>query len=554
MCSIFCVLDIKTDAAALRPKALEYSRLLRHRGPDWSGIYNNDNAILVHERLAIVDTENGAQPLYNRNRNHVLAVNGEIYNHKQLAELHTDDYEFLTHSDCEVILPLYEKYGSEFVDHLQGMFAFVLYNETDNSYLVARDHMGIIPLYTGHDEDGNFYVSSEMKALMPICKTVSEFPPGHILDSKDGELKKYYVRDWHDYDAVADNSSSKDDLRHALEESVKSHLMTDVPYGVLLSGGLDSSLVSAITQKFAARRVEENDLSEAWWPKVHSFAVGLKGSPDLEAAQKVADSIGTVHHSIHFTEQEGIDALKEVIYHLETYDVTTVRASTPMYLMARKIKAMGIKMVLSGEGADEIFGGYLYFHKAPNAQEFHEETNRKLSKLHMFDCLRANKAMSAWGVEARVPFLDKHFMDVAMRLNPADKMCGNGKMEKGILRSSFEGYLPKEILWRQKEQFSDGVGYSWIDSLKEFVEAQVSDQQMESAAFKFPVNTPDTKEAYFYRSIFEEHFPVPSAAECVPGGKSVACSTAEALAWDESFSKMADPSGRAVLSVHNDSY
>ena len=393
-----------------------------------------------------------------------------------------------------------------------------------------------------------------MKALMPICKTVSEFPPGHVLDSKDGEVKKYYNRDWHDYAAVENNASSKEELRHALEESVKSHLMTDVPYGVLLSGGLDSSLISAITQKFAARRVEENDLSEAWWPKVHSFAVGLEGSPDLEAAQKVADSIGTIHHSIHFTEQEGIDALREVIYHLETYDVTTIRASTPMYLMARKIKAMGIKMVLSGEGADEIFGGYLYFHKAPNAKEFHEETNRKLSKLHMFDCLRANKAMSAWGIEARVPFLDKHFMDVAMRLNPADKMCGNGKMEKGILRSSFEGYLPKEILWRQKEQFSDGVGYSWIDSLKEFVEAQVSDQQLANATFKFPVNTPDTKEAYFYRSIFEEHFPVPSAADCVPGGKSVACSTVEALAWDESFSKLADPSGRAVLSVHNDSY
>lgn len=554
MCSIFCILDIKTDAKALRPKALEYSRLLRHRGPDWSGIYNNDNAILVHERLAIVDTENGAQPLYNRNRNHVLAVNGEIYNHKALAEQNAGDYEFQTRSDCEVILPLYEKYGSGFVDQLHGMFAFVLYNETDNSYLVARDHIGIIPLYTGHDEHGNFYVSSEMKALMPICKTVSEFPPGHILDSKDGELKKYYHRDWQDYAAVENNSSSKEELRHALEESVKSHLMTDVPYGVLLSGGLDSSLISAITQKFAARRVEENDLSEAWWPKVHSFAVGLEGSPDLEAAQKVADSIGTIHHTIHFTEQEGIDALKEVIYHLETYDVTTIRASTPMYLMARKIKAMGIKMVLSGEGADEIFGGYLYFHKAPNAQEFHEETNRKLNKLHMFDCLRANKAMSAWGIEARVPFLDKEFMDVAMRLNPADKMCGNGKMEKGILRASFEGYLPKEILWRQKEQFSDGVGYSWIDSLKVFVDNQVSDQQLANAAFKFPVNTPDTKEAYFYRSVFEEHFPVASAANCVPGGKSVACSTAEALAWDESFSKMADPSGRAVLSVHNDSY
>ena len=554
MCSIFCILDIKNGAAALRPKALEFSRLLRHRGPDWSGIYNNDNAILVHERLAIVDTENGAQPLYNQNRNHVLAVNGEIYNHTALALEYSSDYEFQTRSDCEVILPLYEQFGSGFVDKLQGMFAFVLYNETDNSYLIARDHMGIIPLYTGYDEEGNFYVASEMKALMPICKTVSEFPPGHILDSRDGELKKYYNRDWQDYAAVENNPSSKDELRAALEESVKSHLMTDVPYGVLLSGGLDSSLISAITQKFAARRVEENDLSEAWWPKVHSFAVGLEGSPDLIAAQKVADSIGTIHHAIHFTEQEGIDALREVIYHLETYDVTTIRAATPMYLMARKIKAMGIKMVLSGEGADEIFGGYLYFHKAPNAQEFHEETNRKLSKLHMFDCLRANKAMSAWGIEARVPFLDKNFMDVAMRLNPADKMCGNGKMEKGILRSAFEGYLPKEILWRQKEQFSDGVGYSWIDSLKEYISAQVSDQQLASASFKFPVNTPDTKEAYFYRNIFEGHFPLASAAECVPGGKSVACSTVEALAWDESFSKMADPSGRAVLSVHNDSY
>ncbi len=554
MCSIFCILDIKADAAALRPKALEYSRLLRHRGPDWSGIYNNDNAILVHERLSIVDTENGAQPLYNQNRNHVLAVNGEIYNHKKLAQELNVEYKFKTHSDCEVILPLYEEFGTSFIDKLEGMFAFVLYNETDNSYLVARDHLGIIPLYTGLDEDGNFYVSSEMKALMPICKTVSEFPPGHILDSRVGELQQYYQRDWHEFSAIENNVSDKKELREALEDSVKSHLMTDVPYGVLLSGGLDSSLISAITQKFAARRVEENGLEEAWWPKLHSFAVGLEGSPDLVAAKKVADSIGTIHHSIHFTEQEGIDALREVIYHLETYDVTTIRASTPMYLMARKIKAMGIKMVLSGEGADELFGGYLYFHKAPNAKEFHEELNRKLDKLHMFDCLRANKSMSAWGIEARVPFLDKNFMDVAMRLNPADKMCGNGKMEKGILRSAFEGYLPKEILWRQKEQFSDGVGYSWIDSLKEYVEEQVSDQQLENAQFKFPVNTPDTKEAYLYRCVFEDKFPLASAADCVPGGKSVACSTPEALAWDESFSKMADPSGRAVLSVHNESY
>ena len=554
MCSIFCILDIKTGADALRPKALEYSRLLRHRGPDWSGIYNNDHAILVHERLSIVDTEHGAQPLYNSDKSKILAVNGEIYNHKALANQHTPDYDFQTASDCEIIIPMFEKFGTDFVDKLQGMFAFCLYNEQDNSYLIARDHMGIIPLYTGYDAEGNFYVASEMKALMPICKTVAEFPPGHILDSRVGKVEKYYQRNWQKYSAIKDNNTSKEKIREALEESVKSHLMTDVPYGVLLSGGLDSSLISAITQKFAARRIEENDLSEAWWPKVHSFACGLAGSPDLIAAKTVAESIGTIHHSIIFTEQEGIDALKEVIYHLETYDVTTIRASTPMYLMARKIKAMGIKMVLSGEGADEIFGGYLYFHKAPNAEEFHNELLRKLDKLHMFDCLRANKSMSAWGIEARVPFLDKNFMDVAMRINPEDKMCGNGKMEKAILRSSFEGYLPKEILWRQKEQFSDGVGYSWIDGLKQHVEAQVSDQQLASAEFKFPVNTPDTKEAYFYRGIFEENFPLASAADCVPGGKSVACSTPEALAWDESFATMADPSGRAVQSVHNDSY
>ncbi len=554
MCSIFGILDIKTGADALRPQALEYSRLLRHRGPDWSGIYNNDHAILVHERLSIVDTEHGAQPLYNEDKTNVLAVNGEIYNHKALEADLNVDFDFKTASDCEVILPLYKEFGVDFVDKLQGMFAFIVYDANTNSYLVARDHIGIIPLYTGYDADGNFYVASEMKALMPICKTVSEFPPGHILDSRVGKLQRYYKRNWQQYAAIKDNTTSKTKLREALEESVKSHLMTDVPYGVLLSGGLDSSLISAITQKFASRRIEENDLSEAWWPKVHSFACGLEGSPDLVAAQTVADSIGTIHHSVIFTEQEGIDALKEVIYHLETYDVTTIRASTPMYLMARKIKAMGIKMVLSGEGADEIFGGYLYFHKAPNAQEFHEELNRKLDRLHKFDCLRANKSMSAWGIEARVPFLDKNFMDVAMRINPEDKMCGNGKMEKAILRASFEGYLPEEILWRQKEQFSDGVGYSWIDGLKAHVEAQVTDQQLESASYKFPVNTPDSKEAYFYRCVFEEKYPLASAADCVIGGKSVACSTQEALAWDESFQNNADPSGRAVLSVHNESY
>ena len=554
MCSIFGVLDIKTDVKALRQQALQLSKLLRHRGPDWSGVWNDDNAILVHERLAIVDTENGAQPLINPNRNHILAVNGEIYNHKNLEKNLNVDYQFQTKSDCEVILPLYLEHGADFIDQLQGMFAFILYDAEQQRYLVARDHIGIIPLYYGYDEHGQLYVASELKALVPVCKQMQEFPPGHYFDSKVGKLVKYYQRDWMSYDAVKDNPADLGELKAALEQSVKSHLMSDVPYGVLLSGGLDSSLISAITQQFARTRVEDNDQSEAWWPRLHSFAVGLQGSPDLAAARKVADSIGTVHHEVHFTVQEGIDSLRDVVYFLETYDVTTIRASTPMYLMARKIKAMGIKMVLSGEGSDEIFGGYLYFHKAPNAKEFHEETLRKLDRLHMFDCNRANKAMSAWGIEARVPFLDKHFMDTAMRLNPQAKMCGGGKMEKHILREAFEGSLPKEILWRQKEQFSDGVGYSWIDSLKAYAEKEVTDQQMATAAFRFPVNTPDTKEGYLYRTIFEEHFPHPAAIACVPGGKSVACSTPEALAWDAKMAQLTDPSGRAVRDVHEQAY
>lgn len=554
MCSIFGVLDIKTDVKALRQQALQLSKLLRHRGPDWSGVWNNDNAILVHERLAIVDTENGAQPLINDNRNHILAVNGEIYNHKQLEKGLATPYPFKTKSDCEVILPLYLEHGSDFIDMLQGMFAFILYDGEQNRYLIARDHIGIIPLYYGYDEHGQLYVASELKALVPVCKQIKEFPPGHYFDSKIGELRQYYKRDWMSFDAVKDNPADLGDLKAALEHSVKSHLMSDVPYGVLLSGGLDSSLTSVIAQQFAKRRVEDDDQSEAWWPRLHSFAVGLAGSPDLVAAQKVADAIGTVHHTVHFTVQEGLDALRDVIYFLETYDVTTIRASTPMYLMARKIKAMGIKMVLSGEGSDELFGGYLYFHKAPNAKEFHEETLRKLNRLHMFDCNRANKAMSAWGIEARVPFLDKEFMDVAMRLNPQAKMCGGGKMEKHILRQAFDGVLPDEILWRQKEQFSDGVGYSWIDSLKAHAEKEVTDQQMATASFRFPVNTPDSKEAYYYRVIFEEHFPHAGAISCVPGGKSVACSTPEALAWDEKMAQLTDPSGRAVRDVHTQGY
>ncbi|HAB80230.1 MAG TPA: asparagine synthase B [Glaciecola sp.] len=552
MCGIFGILDIKSDVAELRTQALELSKLLRHRGPDWSGIWNNDKAILCHERLAIVDVDTGAQPLISSNGKQALAVNGEIYNHKALADEYAADYDFATKSDCEVIIPLYQRFGPEFIDKLEGMFAFVIYDETNNTYLIARDHIGIIPLYTGYDENGNFYVASEMKALVPVCKTVSEFPPGHYLDSSTGKLVKYYQRDWMSYDAVKDNETNLEDLKAAFEKAVKSHLMSDVPYAVLLSGGLDSSLVSAVAAQYVAKRVEDGDQSDAWWPRLHSFAVGLEGAPDLLAAKKVADMIGTVHHEVHFTIQEGLDAIRDVIYYLETYDTTTIRAATPMYLMTRKIKAMGIKMVLSGEGADEIFGGYLYFHKAPNAKEFHEETVRKLDRLHMFDCARANKSTSAWGVEARVPFLDKEFIDVAMRLNPKDKMCVDGKMEKWILRKAFDDntYLPDEVLWRQKEQFGDGVGYSWIDSIRDFVAEQVSDQQLANAGFRFPINTPDTKEGYFYRTIFEGYFPQESAAQCVPGGKSIACSTVEALEWDASFKNNADPSGRSMKDVH----
>ncbi|MCL1126380.1 asparagine synthase B [Shewanella surugensis] len=554
MCSIFAILDIHSDVTALRQVALEMSKLLRHRGPDWSGIYSSDNAILAHERLAIVDIDNGAQPLISQDGNLILAVNGEIYNHKELKAALGDKYQYQTLSDCEVILALYQEYSVDFLDKLNGIFAFVLYDKTKNSYLIGRDHMGIIPLYTGRDVDGQFYIASEMKALMPVCKTVDIFAPGHYLSSDSGQPQRYYQRDWREFSEVADNPASIEEVRDALEAAVKRQLMSDVPYGVLLSGGLDSSVISAITQTFAKHRIENDSETNAWWPQLHSFAVGLEGAPDLIAAKKVADAIGTIHHEMTFTFQDGLDALKDVIYHLETYDVTTIRAATPMYLMARKIKAMGIKMVLSGEGADELFGGYLYFHKAPNAQAFHEELVRKLDKLHLFDCLRANKAMAAWGLEARVPFLDKEFMDVAMRINPEAKMSKDGRIEKHILRQAFEHKLPAEVTWRQKEQFSDGVGYSWIDGLKEHAEIQVSDKQLASAEFKFPYNTPTTKEAYFYRGFFETHFPLPSAAETVPGGKSVACSTPEALAWDESLQNIVDPSGRAVQSVHDSAY
>jgi asparagine synthase (glutamine-hydrolysing) len=530
------------------------SKKVRHRGPDWSGIFYCEKAILAHERLSIVDPQSGGQPLYSGDRNLILAVNGEIYNHQEIRKRYESTYEFRTHSDCEVILPLYRDKGPGFLEEMNGIFAFALYDREKDCYFIARDHIGIIPLYMGWDQFGNFYVASELKALEGICNRIEEFLPGHYLYSKDGVMRKWYTRDWMDYSAVKTNSTSIDDLKSALEASVHRQLMSDVPYGVLLSGGLDSSVVSAIAKKYAPRRIESGDKVEAWWPQLHSFAIGLIGSPDLAAARKVADHIGTVHHEINFTIEEGIDAVRDVIYHIETYDVTSVRASTPMYLMARVIKSMGVKMVLSGEGADEIFGGYLYFHKAPNPKALHEETVRKLSKLHLYDCLRANKSLAAWGVEGRVPFLDKEFLDVAMRLNPADKMVTKDRIEKWVLRKAFEDYLPASVAWRQKEQFSDGVGYNWIDSLKALTSKEVSDDQLANAKFRFPINPPMSKEEYYYRSIFSEHFPSNSAAACVPSVPSVACSTAEALAWDASFQNNIDPSGRAVKNVHLDSY
>lgn len=556
MCGIVCLFDAKQKTEILRPQVLEMSKKIRHRGPDWSGIFQNEKVIFSHERLAIVDPTSGKQPLFSKDKKIVLAVNGEIYNHRELR-LEFPEYDFQTESDCEVIIPLFQKYGKNFVDKLNGIFAFAIYDIKNDIYFVARDHMGICPLYQGWDKNGNYYVASELKALEGICKTIENFLPGHFLFSLDGyEMQQWYKRDWEDYENVKDNSTDIAALRKSLEDAVHRQLMSDVPYGVLLSGGLDSSIISAVTAKYSRNRIESGDTQEAWYPRLHSFAVGLEGSPDLIAAQKAADHIGSIHHEVHFTIQEGLDAVRDVIYHLETYDVTTIRASTPMYLLARVIKSMGIKMVLSGEGSDELFGGYLYFHKAPNAKEFHEENVRKLGKLHLYDCLRANKSLMSWGIEGRVPFLDKEFMDVAMRINPKDKMvtAHEPKIEKWILRKAFEDLLPENITWRQKEQFSDGVGYSWIDSLKAKAEEEVSDEMMTNSKFRFPLNTPQNKEEYRYRTIFEEHFPSETAAATVPSVPSVACSTPIALEWDEAFKNANDPSGRAVLSVHEDSY
>ena len=539
------------------------SQKIRHRGPDWSGIYCGGSAILAHERLSIVDPESGGQPLFSPDKKQVLAVNGEIYNHQDIRADFAGRYTFQTGSDCEVILALYREWrdaadkavGVETImERLNGIYAFALYDAERDEYLIARDPIGVIPLYIGYDDDGKVYVASELKALEGQCDRYEPFLPGHYYYSRTGKMVRYYRRDWMEYDNVKDNAASVEAIHNALEASVRRQLMSDVPYGVLLSGGLDSSVISAIAEKFAANRVEDEGQTRAWWPRLHSFAVGLKGAPDLAKARMVAEHIGTVHHEINYTIQEGLDAIRDVIYFIETYDVTTVRASTPMYLLARVIKSMGIKMVLSGEGADEIFGGYLYFHKAPDARAFHDETVRKLSKLYLYDCLRANKSLSAWGVEGRVPFLDTEFLDVAMRTNPEAKMCPGQTMEKKIVREAFADMLPAEVAWRQKEQFSDGVGYSWIDTLKQITASAVSDEQMEHAAERFPINPPRNKEEYYYRSIFAEHFPSDSAARSVPSVPSVACSTAEALAWDAAFKNMNDPSGRAVAGVHEQAY
>ena len=550
MCGFIGIYDSKAGRQATREKGLKMSSRIRHRGPDWSGVYSSERCTLCHERLAIVDPLSGGQPLYSPDRKQILAVNGEIYNHKSIREEFKGRYEFQTGSDCEVILALYREYGNSFLDRLNGIFAFALYDEEKQCYLSARDPVGVIPLFIGFDECGTVYVASEMKALEGMCERYEPFLPGHLYDSREGVMRRWYERDWFEYDAVKDSTLDPSLLRSGPEDAVRRQLMSDVPYGDLLSGGIDSSVISAIASKFSSRRIETEGKSEAWWPRLHSFAIGLKGAPDLEKARVVAEHIGTVHHEVNYTVQEGLDALRDVIYHIETYDVTTVRASTPMYLLARYIRSMGIKMVLSGEGADEVFGGYLYFHKAPDARAFHEETVRKLGKLHLYDCLRANKTLLAWGVEGRVPFLDKEFLDIAMRINPEKKMCPGKEIEKKVVREAFSDMLPESVAWRQKEQFSDGVGYSWIDSLKEMTSKAVSDEQMKHAAERFPIHTPMNKEEYYYRSIFSELFPSNSAALSVPSVPSVACSSAEALQWDPSFKGVNDPSGRAVTDIH----
>lgn len=561
MCGILAVLNSTDEGPDMRSRVLARSRRQRHRGPDWSGMHQHGNNFLAHERLAIIDPASGDQPLFNEDKSIIVAVNGEIYNYKALMQ-HIKEKcpgkKFATQSDCEVISHLYELHGSECASMLDGFFAFIVLDTRDNSFFLARDPIGVTCMYIGWGKDGSVWVANEMKCLKDDCVRFQQFPPGHYYSSKEGEFKRYFNPKFYtDFDAKPERFPSEPldlpKLRAAFEKAVEKRLMSDVPFGVLLSGGLDSSLVAACAKRIIGER-------GTLWGNLHSFCVGLEGSPDLIAARQVADYLKTDHHEFNFTVQEGIDAISDVIYHIETYDVTTIRASTPMFLMSRKIKALGVKMVVSGEGSDEVFGGYLYFHKAPNKEEFHSETVRKIQALHKFDCLRANKSTMAWGVEARVPFLDKEFLDVAMSIDPAEKMIdkSKGRIEKYILRKAFDTpedpYLPAEVLWRQKEQFSDGVGYSWIDGLKAHAEELITDAQLKAAEHRYPDNTPTTKEGYWYRTMFEQHFPQRAAADTVPGGPSVACSTAAAIAWDASWAGKNDPSGRAVAGVHDSAY
>ncbi|CAG8959693.1 hypothetical protein HYFRA_00001598 [Hymenoscyphus fraxineus] len=566
------------DAKAFKPTALKMAKQCRHRGPDWSGSYMANNTILAHERLSIVGVESGAQPLTNADQSIALAVNGEIYNHRLVRKNLETPYHFKTHSDCEVIIPLYMKYGVDAPKYLDGMFSFVLYDKEQDRVIAARDPIGITSFYQGWSSTmpGAVFFASELKCLVGVCDKIVAFPPGHVYDSKTDKVTRYFEPSWWDAEKVPTTPVDLKKVRESLEKSVRKRLMAEVPYGVLLSGGLDSSLVASIAQretlrlKAAAQEQIDNGQAEkpldedhgeglvgidddnklstvTYLPQLNSFSIGLPGAPDTQAALKVAKYLGTKHHDMTFEIEDGLNALSDVIYHLETYDVTTIRASTPMFLLSRKIKAMGVKMVLSGEGADEIFGGYLYFHAAPDSKAFHAETVARVKNLHVADCLRANKSTSAWGLEARVPFLDKEFLETTMNIDPQDKMITKEKIEKHILRSAFDTknepgakpYLPDEILWRQKEQFSDGVGYGWIDALKDNAELHVTDEMMKNPKPEWGTDIPDTKEAYWYRTMFDEHFP-PYCAESV-------------VRWVPTWSKQTDPSGRAI-SIHNKKY
>ncbi|KAJ0420759.1 hypothetical protein BJY00DRAFT_283494 [Aspergillus carlsbadensis] len=568
MCGIFAC-HRHPDVQGFKPTALRMAKAVRHRGPDWSGSFIAEKTVLCHERLCIVGVDSGAQPLVNDNGSLALAVNGEIYNHRILRKTLDVEYNYKTHSDCEVIIPLYMKYGLDAPNHLDGMFAWVLFDKEQDRVVAARDPIGICSFYIGWSSQtpGAVYFASELKSLHPVCDKVQSFPPGHVFDSNTGEFTRYFQPKWWDPTNVPSTPIDYKAIRESLTKSVRKRLMAEVPYGVLLSGGLDSSLVASIAQRETTRMQkahpegakseangqlvgidDENELSTVnSFQQLQSFSIGLPGAPDTEAAMEVAKFLGTKHHALTFTVEDGLNALSDVIYHLETYDVTTIRASTPMYLLSRKIKGLGVKMVLSGEGSDEIFGGYLYFHAAPNKEEFHKETVRRVKNLHLADCLRANKSTSAWGLEARVPFLDKAFLETCMAVDPKEKMITKDRIEKYILRKAFdttdepdvEPYLPEKILWRQKEQFSDGVGYSWIDGLKDHAELHVTDEMMKNPKPEWGSDIPDTKEAYWYRTMFDEHFP------------SYCASTVER--WVPTWSKQSDPSGRAIA-THNQKY